>query len=107
MKPELFYPVALLLSFLTEAFVEYFVGIPVDKIPRAKPYKWLLTYVAAAVSIGLAFNYNLDLVNSVIEVLSGETAGPTTVGIVLTGLALGRGSNWLNDIWQRFLLTKK
>lgn len=96
MDPLLF---ALMLFFgfmATEGTVEYLLGTPLDKWPAATPYKWLLMYVSLAVGIFLAFYYALDVVQ-----LFGRAATP--VGTVLTGIIMGRGANFVSDLWAKFI----
>ena len=78
-----------LLAYLAESIVEYFF---------AWAPKWT-KYIAAAVGILLAINFQMDLFQS----LLGLESFHPLVGYVLTGLVLGRGSNWLHDLWNRFI----
>ena len=89
------------LAFLTESFVEYFIGQWFDKIPKLIPWKWCLLYVSAIVGVLLSIFYKLDLISLII----GNPI--TTVGMVLTGLAIGRGSNFLHQFVSQFFPTKK
>jgi hypothetical protein len=93
--------VILLLSFLVEALVEYVFGKLFDNIPGLKPYKWLLMYVALAAGVGGAFVYQFD----VISLLSIWLETPIEIhpfGIALTGLGIGRGSNFIHDLIKKF-----
>jgi hypothetical protein len=87
------------LAFLVEASVEYLVGKLADRFPKLGEYKFLLPYVALAVSIPLAFYYQVDL----ITLITGEL--PTPVGIVLTGFVMSRGAGFVND-FLTFLTAK-
>ena len=89
------------LAFLTEAFVEYFIGQVMDRFPKVAPFKWLLMYVSAIVGVALAIYYQLDLIALIIS------QDVTIVGMVLTGLAIGRGSNFLHQFVSQFFPTKK
>lgn len=80
----------------TEGTVEYLLGTPMDKIPKLAPFKWLLMYVSVALGIFFAFYYELDVV-----VLFGLAS--SWLGMVLTGIVMGRGANFVNDLWQKFL----
>lgn len=96
MDPLLF---ALMLFFgfmATEGTVEFVLGTPFDKFPKLAPFKWLLMYVSLAAGIGLAFYYKLDMVT-----LFDKPISP--VGIVLTGVIMGRGANFVSEVWQKFL----
>lgn len=74
------------LATFVEGFVEYFVSDP------GKSQPWL-KYVAAAIGILVSIFYRLDLF-----ALLGVTASYPFVGYVITGLVIGRGSNYLNDL---------
>ena len=92
----MFYGLSLLLAFLTESSVEYVLGTPMDKIPALKPHKWLLMYAGLLVGVGLCFFFELDLVAP----LYGDVSW---VGQLLTGLAVGRGSNYVHDLYSRYV----
>jgi hypothetical protein len=99
--PLIYYAITLALAFLVEAGVEYVFGTPFDKIPRLSPFKWLLMYLGLAVGIGVTFHYQLDLAALILE------ESPTWVGILLTGSLIGRGAGFVNDFWQKYLISKK
>lgn len=93
--------VVLLVAFLVEAMVEYFLGIPLSKIPKLAPYTWALVYVAAIVGVVGAYVYQLDLIN----IISSQVGTPVPInhfGLIMTGLAIGRGSNFLHDLFAKF-----
>jgi hypothetical protein len=95
--------ISLTLAFLNESMVEYLFGTVFDKVPSLEPYRWLLMYVAAATGVGMAFYYQLDLISLIQQgVLGLELAPVTPIGMVLTGLGIGRGANYLNDFVSRF-----
>ena len=98
-----FIVLVLFLAFVIESLVEYFVGEVANHIPRVEPYKWLTMYLAAIVGIVAAFIYQLDLVHLLADFLGIQMA-ISTLGMVLTGLAIGRGSNFIHDIWKKFFL---
>ena len=83
----------------TEGTVEYLLGTPFDKFPKLTPHKWLLMYVSLAVGEFLAFHYQLDIVS-----LLGKPVDP--VGITLTGVVMGRGANFVSDLWGKFFIKK-
>jgi hypothetical protein len=95
--------VILLMAFLVESLVEYFFGAIVNNVPKLAPYKWLLMYVAAGVGVAGAFIYKFDL----LYLLGGfmEVNIPSTwFGVLLTGLGIGRGSNFIHDIVQKYFI---
>jgi len=82
---------------VTEGSVEYIFGTLFDRIEKIKPYSWLLMYVSLGLGIFLAFHYALDIP----FLLLGQKASP--VGVVATGIIMGRGANFVADVWQRYL----
>ena len=93
--------VTLMLAFLIESLVEYFVGEIANHIPAVTPFKWLIMYVAAAVGVLAAFVYQIDLISMLSDFL-GVQQTSTTLGMVITGLAIGRGANFIHDLWKQF-----
>ncbi|RLI83491.1 MAG: hypothetical protein DRP01_09025 [Archaeoglobales archaeon] len=85
------------LAFLAESMVEYLFGKLFDHIGALVKLKWALMYVAAGVGVGLAWFYQLDL----LSIISG--GDPTVPGVVLSGLILGRGANFLHDFVGNYL----
>jgi len=99
MDQALLFALMLFFGFMaTEGVVEYVLGTLFDKVTQLSPFKWLLMYVSLAVGIFLAFYYSLDAVALVFQ----QPATP--VGLILTGTIMGRGANFVSDVWQRFLL---
>jgi hypothetical protein len=106
------FTLATVLAFLVESFIEYLFGTPMDKIPKLQPYKWVLMYFALGAGAGLTFYYKLDLV-AILPVWLAELLNkplpnyePTTVGILLSGLSVGRGSNFLHQLMSKFFPVK-
>jgi hypothetical protein len=98
MTDILLYALMLFLGFMaTEGVVEFALGTLFDKVAKLSPFKWLLMYVSLAVGIFLAFYYSIDAVALVFQ----QPATP--VGLILTGTIMGRGANFVNDVWTRFL----
>jgi hypothetical protein len=97
MNEVVLFAAAMFFGFLaTEGLVEYLLGTLFDKVAVLSPFKWALMYVSALVGVGLAFFYALDLP----AVVFGLPASP--VGVLLTGLSIGRGSNFVNDLFSKF-----
>lgn len=92
---------ALALAFMAESGVEYILGTPFDKFPKLAAFKWALMYVALAVGIALAFSYRLDLISLIL----GQP--PSVQGILLSGVAIGRGANFVHDFITRYILPPK
>ena len=107
----LLFTLSFLLAFLIESGVEYILGTPMDKIKVLAPFKWLLMYVAMAAGTGLCFYYKVDLVALLPTWLAELTKNnadylPTPVGMILSGLAIGRGSNYLHQLMSKFFPVK-
>lgn len=88
--------VVLLLAFLCEALTEYFVGEPLSHYEDGK-YCWLLKYVGAGVGVVFCVIYKIDIL------LAFLNLQPAVVGVgwVVSGIIIGRGSNFLNDVMDR------
>jgi hypothetical protein len=90
----------LLLAALTEGLVEYFLQ------PWLKPDNedvpiWrsmALRYSAALVGVGLCLAYAVDVL-----ALVGLAGRLDFVGEIMTGLLIGRGSNYVNDFIERWI----
>lgn len=99
--------VTVFISFLIETLVEYLFAPFFNNIQKLTPYKWLQMYIAMAIGLAAAFIYQLDLVNLLSRFLS-EVSGVeqivavTTFGYIVTGAAIGRGSNYLHDLVKKF-----
>ena len=93
------------LAFLAETLTEYFArpflrpeSLPgSDYQPRHVVPAWALRYAAALVGVGLAVAYRADLL-----ALFGLVAWSPWVGYLVTGLIIGRGANYLNDVVDRW-----
>lgn len=96
----------LILAFLAESLTEYFArpvihAFPTGPAPQApgNPVSPLwLRYIAALVGIGLAIAYRADVL-----AMAGLVAWSPWVGYVITGIIIGRGSNYLHDLADRWL----
>lgn len=100
--------VSFALAFLTESLVEYLFGTLFDKVAKLAPYKWALMYIAAVVGVGLAVYWKIDLIaiiaNGIAALSNVEFSWDVSlVGQVLSGLAIGRGSNFLHDFLAKAL----
>ena len=83
----------LALAFLAESLTEYLFGDLLSG-PRAR----YLKYIACLVGIGLALLYRVDALGPLLG-LSPRRALP---GQALTGVLLGRGANFIHDIYSRY-----
>lgn len=93
--------VIFLLAFLIESLVEYVFGTIADQVAVLTPWKWVAKYIAMVVGIVAAFIYRFDLL-SLLGTYIGTAVPLTELGIILTGAAIGRGSNYLHDIVKQF-----
>ena len=100
--------VILLFSFLVETVVEALVGKPIDEFPNLKKYKpYILTYLAVAVGVYGAFVYQFDLMYILsLQFEPHPSIQMTTLGIILSGIAIGMGSSYLHDLFGKFILKK-
>ena len=94
---------SLALAFLAESMTEYVFAwafdLAAEKWPLVKAIE-PLRYVALMVGICLAFAYQLDLLLVAFPTMPPSVAG---IGIFLTGMAIGRGANYVHDMWSRYL----
>lgn len=96
------YLVALALAFMAESMTEYVFASWIDLLAKKHPAikeAQPLKYVALIVGLVFAFSYSLDLIAAML----GAVANPPWVGIVLTGLAIGRGANYVHDFAKQYL----
>jgi hypothetical protein len=99
--------VTLLLAFLVETLVEFLFGELFSHIPALHPYKWLQMYIAIGVAIGMAFFYQLDLPYLLAQFLEVEWEPLSRVswpGMLASGIAIGKGSNYLHDLIKKFFV---
>ena len=82
-----------LLATLIEGFTEYALADLADKAGA----KRVLKYVPLALGVLAAVAYKVDILASL-----GVVSSVPFVGSVVSGLIIGRGSNYVNDIVSRF-----
>jgi hypothetical protein len=95
--------VIFLLAFMVESLVEAVFGKIFDAVPVLASHKWTQQYIAFAVGIAGAFVYQFDLLY-----LCGQFMGVAVplhpVGMILTGVAIGRGAAYLHDLVTKFFV---
>jgi hypothetical protein len=101
--------IILLLAFLVESLTEYLFGKLFDQVVKLKPYRWTLMYIAAVVGVVGCFLYGFDLLALLGGFLPDEGAAQAArqaswFGTLLTGLAVGRGSNYIHDLVAKFFV---
>ncbi|MFC2059260.1 hypothetical protein ACFLTS_06475 [Chloroflexota bacterium] len=85
-------------AFLCESLTEYLFK---DLLKRFGINTKYLRYIAALAGVILCLSFGVDLFGDVLG-LDGYGAS----GEVLTGLILGRGSNYIHDFYSRFFVKK-
>lgn len=85
-----------LLAFLCEAMTEYLFAEPLERFQNGQ-YCFVLKYIAVVVGIGLCVAYRID----VLAMVTGLEAVAAWVGWVISGMIIGRGSNFVNDVIDR------
>ena len=79
----------ILLSTLIEGLITYLFGKTSENMP---PRPWL-KYVSLGLGVLASIAYKIDIL-----ALVGLSSFMPVVGYVMSGLIIGRGSNYLNDI---------
>ena len=88
--------VILTLAFLCESLTEYFFSDVLLAFGLDSKY---LRYIAALVGVGLALLYGLDALRDFL----GVSPRLAHLGEVLTGLILGRGANFVHDLYSTYV----
>lgn len=101
--------VAVLLGWFVESAVEYIIS-PIAEHPKIVAYKKeILQYASLAAGVTLALVFGVDLFKHVIGVVFPDyvyQAHPV-VGMVMTGLILGRGANYIHQFASIFIPAKE
>ncbi len=79
-----------LLAVLVEGLVQYILGESME----TRPY---LKYVALILGVAVAVAYKIDIPSMV-----GLATDFTVVNYIISGIVIGRGSNYTNDIITSF-----
>lgn len=104
MSPILTLALAFILAVSVEGGVEVLLGQPFKFLTKFLPYKeMILTYSGIAAGIFLAIFYQVDMIASLAAFAGDGTIPASTVGFVLSGLVIGRGSNAVNKFINRVL----
>jgi hypothetical protein len=90
------FTVVLALAFLCESLTEYFFSDVLTALRLDTKY---LRYIAALVGVGLALLYDLDALRDFL----GVSPRLGYLGEVLTGLILGRGANYVHDLYSTYI----
>ena len=92
--------VIVLLAYLVETLTEFVLGDLLEKIAFAKK---IVKYVAILVAVGGAVVYRFDLIYLLGQFLTAPIAW-TWFGTIITGVAIGKGSNYLHDLIQKYFV---
>ena len=84
----------LIMAVLVEAMVTYIKTLVVDK-----QFKWLM-FLSAVLSIVICIAYKLD-----IPAAAGISSGIPFVGMIITGVLISRGSNYINDLLKKITIS--
>lgn len=79
------------LATVTESIVEYFLSPLFDRYDLSD----FLRYASMLVGVAFCVLYKVDILNQI----AGLTAVSPVVGWIVSGLLLGRGSNFINDLF--------
>lgn len=108
MTPIVTLIIAFILAVAAEGGVEILFGQPLAMIKTTSPYKsMILTYIGVAAGVFLAIFYQVDMIYS-LGTLASETGAvqPSLVGYIMSGLVIGRGSNYVHDFAMRILASR-
>lgn len=83
--------ILLALAVIVERLTEYVFGTLFDKITALEQFRWTIKYLALCLGVFVALSFKIDLL-TLIEL------EPSTLGMVLTGIAVGGGSNLLHEV---------
>ena len=93
---------AFALAFIAESMSEYLFAAGLKALEGKHPAlaeAQPMRYVALAVGLLLTYSYSLDVIYEAF----GYTANWPPMGLIITGLAIGRGSGFLHDFWKSYL----
>jgi hypothetical protein len=97
--------VILALAFLVETLVEFLFG---DILSRFAPsFSWTLKYIAVFACVGLAIFYKFDLpylLGQFVDIEWIPLSDVSVPGMVVTGVAIGKGSNYLHDFLKKYFV---
>lgn len=112
--------IILFLAFLAETLTELIFGTFANLLEsiwpkleaileRPKFRTSVIQLFAIGVGISGAFIYRFDVIYLLGQYLQEFAGAPllipiTVFGIVITGVAIGKGSNYIHDLWKRFLV---
>lgn len=103
--------IIMFIGFIIEALVEFLFAPLFDKVAKLTPFKWLQMYIAVVVGVIAAFTFQLDLIH-ILSLFLSQVSGTiaiiaiTPFGLIVTGISMGRGSNFIHDIFTKFFNKK-
>jgi hypothetical protein len=98
--------IILVIAFIVESTVEFFFAPLFDNIPTLSRFKWIQMYIALGIGVLGSNIYQFDVIY-LVGMYFKQPIPVTMFGVILTGLAIGKGSNYLHDlIFDRILKPK-
>ena len=97
--------IVLFLATLNETLIEFLFGEILAKF--APKVSWVLKYIAVVSAVVMVFIYRLDIVYLLAKFTETEwqpLAEPSTLGIIITGIAVGKGSSYLHDLFKKYFV---
>lgn len=95
------------IAFLVETLVEFLFGTLFDKVPKLTKYKWTLMYAAVLIGLIGTFHYHFDLIAILGQFVKASPPVPVSwYGETVTGIAIGKGSNYLHQFISTFFPAK-
>lgn len=89
------------MAFLVESLVEAVFGKLFEKIQALVPHSWVIMYIAMGVGVIGAFLYQFDVLALLADFVQVQIVH-SWFGVLLTGLAIGRGANYLHEFVSKF-----
>ena len=91
---------------LVEALTEFVFAPLFDNLGWLDKNKWLLPYTPIPLGILGAIMYQFDILYEVSRI-AGGTVEVNALGLVLTGVLIARGSNFLHQYTERWFPAKR
>lgn len=96
-----------LFAFLIESMTEYLFGILVDCFPKLDPGRKALPFIPLFLGVMVMFYYNIDLVAVMVNLLPEQHMENNPIGIVFTGMMVGRGANFIHQLMSTYFPKKE
>lgn len=93
--------VIFMMAFMVETLTEFLFGDLFNNVESAKPFKWTIKYIAVMIGVAGAWVYQFDLIHLLSEYV-GAGLPSSPFGVALTGIAVGKGSNYIHQMITQF-----